>query len=141
MYCGAYGANPNAEDAARWAGANNPRLVVVMFDSCNSFIPGTGPAPRPAAAPAPPTADLRLISLFFQAKGQVVMAGSEIGTYSFYTASGGMFTQRFLQILDDMPRDNVATWSQVKGEFQKPPKMTAHFEGDTYNQVPVIEIK
>jgi len=36
-----------------------------------------------------------------------------------------MFSQRFLKILDNMPRDEAATWSQLRSEFQKLPTMTA----------------
>jgi len=111
--------SPNLDLIAAWLADKRPRLTVVMADACNSFEGGSGPAAESffGAGTRGLTVDLRLRSLFVEARGTVLMTGSQRGHYSYYDAGfmhpGGLFTKEFLSVLSSMPIDERTTWQEV----------------------------
>jgi len=110
---------PNLDLIATWLAAKRPRLTIVMSDACNSFEAGTGPAAESffAGGTRAITEDLRLRSLFVEARGTVLMTGSQRGHYSYYDTSffhpGGFFTREFLTALEGIPASERTTWQDV----------------------------
>jgi hypothetical protein len=109
---------PDLDLIATWLAEKRPRLMVVMSDACNSFEGGSGPAAEGFfAGTRGLTTDLRLRSLFLEARGTVLMTGSQRGHYSYYDTSlfhpGGFFTKEFLSVLDSIPADQRTTWDEA----------------------------
>jgi len=115
--------SPNLDLIATWLEAKQPRLTIVMADACNSFEGGSGPPAESffAGATRGLTVDLRLRSLFVEAKGTVIMTGSQRGHYSYYESGffnrGGMFTKEFLSTLAAMPIDQRTSWGVVGAQL------------------------
>lgn len=90
-----------------------------MADACSSFEGGSGPVAESffASATRGLSGDERLRSLFVEARGTVLMTGSERGHYSYYDtrffSPGGMFTKKFLSVLNAMPSGEKTTWQDV----------------------------
>jgi hypothetical protein len=114
---------PNLDLIATWLAEKKPRLTIVMSDACNAFEGGSGPAAESffASGTRALTEDARLRSLFVEARGTVLMTGSQRGHYSYYDTSffhpGGFFTRAFLSTLDGMPVDQRTSWEQVGAQF------------------------
>jgi len=110
---------PNLDLIATWLAAKRPRLTIVMSDACNSFEGGTGPAAERffAGGTRGTVEDLRLRSLFVEARGTVLMTGSQRGHYSYYDTNffhpGGFFTREFLTALESIPASQRTTWQEV----------------------------
>lgn len=150
MYCGGYGGakfgtgaaahNPNEADAVRWAKATGARLVVAIFDSCNSYLavqvpPGSiGGGTREGPAP-----DLRDIGLFRTARGTVILAGTSPGTYGFYLSGGGLFTGQFLGALAGRDFTKPVTWLEMLPDLLPP--IRTMYEGSITVQQPVAQIE
>jgi hypothetical protein len=133
LYCGPQNRNSvNLDMIAAWLTPKQPRLSLVIADACNSFENGTGPAPQPfapAAAPAAIAEDLRLISLFREAEGNVMIGGAEVNHYSFYETGVaqpmGFATRQFLDdVIGKMSPSQRASWVEVKGRFFAVPVTT-----------------
>jgi hypothetical protein len=141
LYCGSFKGNPNLDMIATWVGRQSPRLLIVMADSCNSFIPGTEPAPSNNVTRGTGLAiepDLRLLSLFREARGTVLLAASEPGHFAFYTEDGGMFTNQFLRAIADLNPLERATWQALGAGFK--PEVIS-FDGHAYREQPIYDIK
>jgi len=158
LYCG----DPNLKNSvnldmiASWIARKQPRLTIIIADACNSFLTPT-PAPpsgvAAAAPPLPPTGpDLRYISLFLEARGNVMIAGNAAGEkdYSFYQTPNssrypmGLATKQLLDIFASMPRDERTTWQSVGARFTsmsvlaKDPEEPATAPAKQFQQKPIL---
>jgi hypothetical protein len=119
LWCGSYDQDPNSVAVARWVSVKKPRLVIVIADSCNSFLYGPSPVPlgfAAVAAPPPPPIERRLRGLFLNSSGTVLVAGATPGQFGFYTGDGGKFTNQLLDIIEQGP-DIEISWNDVAGQF------------------------
>ena len=139
---------PNLDMIATWLSEKHPRLTIVMADACNSFEGGSGPdATNFYGNRSLIISDERLRSLFQEARGTVLMTGSQRGHLSYYDISsynpGGLFTRQFLSIINSIPPSHPTTWEEV-GRYFTP--MTVRVEDPrtrrrtTDVQTPVIQV-
>ncbi|MSP01257.1 MAG: hypothetical protein EXR07_09460 [Acetobacteraceae bacterium] len=110
--------SPSLDMIAAWLSEKQPRLTIVMADACNSFEGGSGPSAESFfGGTRGLTTDLRLRSLFVEARGTVLITGSARGHYSYYDNSalqaGGVFTKAFLSALGEIPASERTTWQDV----------------------------
>ena len=113
---------PNLDMIATWLAEKHPRLTIVMADACNSFEGGSGPdATSFHGNRSLVTGDVRLRSLFQDARGTVLMTGSQRGHLSYYEISshnpGGLFTRQFLSVINSIPPSHPTTWEEVGRSF------------------------
>ena len=143
LYCGGFGGNPNLEDIVAWVGRAQPRLTLVISDSCNTYLKGTEPGPQHVLATrGAREEDLRLVSLFAEAQGVVVMAGADAGTYGFYSDRGGNFTLQFLEVLSGIEPSQRVTWGEFGGML-RPMRVQAVIDGRVQSlvQSPIYDIR
>ena len=89
-----------------------------------------------AAAPAPGGRDERLIGLFVDSTGIILVAGTKPGYYGFYSPQGGLFTNQFLRIIAESDPSTALGWGDIKRRFSP---MTAQYQGKVYEQMPIME--
>lgn len=120
MACTGAFARPNLLNISERFQRAAPRLLVVMFDSCNS-LGEYEPFSIPAAAPSgrQVRTDERLIELFIKQRGVVHITGSKPGQYSFYNSSGGIATNQFLSAIVDSDPNTPLSWRQVGDAFRE----------------------
>jgi hypothetical protein len=139
------GPSPNLDMIASWIAPKRPRLTIVMADACNTDYPGTEPRLRhflvgstgPGAR-----ADRRLISLFRDAQGTVLIAGSRGDHESWYDKSihedpMGFFTRKFLDVIHGMDRVQPATWTEVGARLTE---IRVELHGKLFEQVPILSV-
>lgn len=150
MYCGGYGGakfgtgatahNPNEADAVRWAKATGARLVVAIFDSCNSYLEvQIPPGATSGGTREGPEPDARDMGLFRTARGTVILAGTSPGTYGFYLPYGGLFTGQFLNALASRDFAKPATWSDMLPDLLLP--INTISEGSSNVQQPIAQLQ
>lgn len=96
----------------------NPRMLLAITDSCNSFIdtPARSVNTR-AMRQEQPAAWKKLFSEF---SGRIYTSGSQVGQYSFgQDATGGAFTSRFLAIVHGAVTDTNASWDNIMKQSTK----------------------
>lgn len=120
MACTGADARPNLLNVSERLRTADPRLLVVMFDSCNS-LGEYEPFSTPAAAPPPvrTLVDERLKELFLRHEGVVHITGSKPGQYSFYSAGGGIATNQLLDAVLNSDPATPLTWQQVSSAFHE----------------------
>jgi hypothetical protein len=141
------GPSPNLDMIASWIAPKRPRLTIVMADACNTDYPGTEPRfsflLHPLRSTGPGSRpDRRLISLFRDARGTVLMAGSRGNHESWYDKSihedpMGFFTRKFLEVIHDMDRARPATWTEVGARLTK---IRIELHGKIFEQVPILSV-
>jgi hypothetical protein len=137
LFCIGYeSADLNLRDIARTVSLNQPRLVVVISDSCNSYLPPGPPPPSVAAAPIPGQLDRRLFGLFQESTGTILIAGTKPGNYAFYAEDGGLFTKQLFQLIYKHNPSDPLTWEKVRDEFYV---MPADWSGRRYTQLPIMD--
>lgn len=96
----------------------NPRMILAISDSCNSFIDG-GRAINLKAMKPEQEAQWR--KLFAEYKGRIYASGSQIGQYSFGSDdTGGAFSSRFLGIVRGETTGTNANWDNIMKQATKP---------------------
>ena len=99
-------------------GKKNPRMLLAISDSCNSFIDTpqrsvNTRAMRPGQAEA-------WKKLFVEFSGRIYASGSQVGQYSFgQDQTGGAFTSRFLAIVRGEVTDTRANWDNIMKQATK----------------------
>jgi hypothetical protein len=143
LYCNRdlSGPSPNLDMIASWIAPKKPRLTIVIADACNTDYPGTARrSPMRLFASRTPPKDRRLISLFRDARGTVLIAGSKGDHESWYdlpTAEHpmGFFTREFLAVIQRMDRTAPTTWAKV-GQLLTPIRVQ---KGEKlFAQVPIL---
>lgn len=96
----------------------NPRMVLAITDSCNSFIDGGRALNLKAMKPEQ---DAQWKKLFAEYQGRIYASGSQIGQYSFGSDdTGGAFSSRFLGIVRGETTGTNASWDSIMRQATKP---------------------
>ena len=99
-------------------GKKNPRMLLAISDSCNSFI-DTPQRSVNTRAMRPEQAEAWK-KLFVEFSGKIYASGSQIGQYSFgQDQTGGAFTSRFLSIVRGEVTDTRANWDNIMRQATK----------------------
>jgi hypothetical protein len=112
------------------------RMFVAIADACNVVI-GKQPTTGPAAVNA--VRQAAFLKLFAKTKNTLIMSGSDMGQYSFYLPTGGFFSARLVDALEDefLKGDN-ASWDQIIAKATQPfPPVP--YQGQSYIQVPIAQ--
>lgn len=92
--------------------AKNPRMVLAISDSCNSFIDTPARSVNTRAMQKDQDAAWR--KLFAEFSGRIYASGSIVGQYSFgQDATGGAFTSRFLGIVRGEATKADPNWDHI----------------------------
>jgi hypothetical protein len=126
----------NLRNIAKTFSENKPRLVVVISDSCNSYLNGPVP-PRAAAAAIPAQVDQRMLGLFSQSSGTVLIAGTKPGYYGFYAQDGGYFTNQLMNLYNNNSYDVPLKWETLGSQFYT--MRIPSTDGHQYDQTPIME--
>lgn len=96
----------------------NPRMLLAISDSCNSFI-DTPQRSVNTRAMRPEQAEAWK-KLFVEFSGKIYASGSQVGQYSFgQDQTGGAFTSRFLAIVRGEVTDTRANWDNIMRQATK----------------------
>jgi len=96
----------------------NPRLLVLICDSCNNFdklrkkSSHRGPLVAKSSTSSIPESE-GLIKLFRRTKGKIVASGSIPGSPSWAADNGGMFTTAFLIALQREAMSDAPSWKHL----------------------------
>ncbi len=99
-----------------------PRLLLLLADVCNSFVPDAWAPPLVykafgGAAPDQEVIKANYRSLFLETSGTVMITSSEVGEYSYATPEGGLFTLEFLKSLNKAVKSTeYPDWELILGE-------------------------
>ena len=92
----------------------NPRLLIVISDSCNSFCPGTPPKVQSRGVTQETLIAENYKNLFLKSKGAIIASGCIPGQYSFGGApDGGAYTSTLLKNIKLAVRGENASWKQI----------------------------
>lgn len=101
------------------------RLVIGIADTCNVVL---GQRPPQAAAATGASIDqlAALRQLFLLSRGVVLMSGSKPGEFSWYRASGGLFSGQLFRALDNViaTKGLTSTWKIVTDKASRPLSVT-----------------
>lgn len=90
----------------------NPRMVLAITDSCNSYIDGPPNGINGRAMAQAEDALWR--KLFVEFSGRIYISGSIPGQYSFgEDTAGGAFTSRFISILRSETKKKDTSWDTI----------------------------
>ncbi len=96
----------------------NPRMLLAISDSCNSFIDTPQRSVNTRAMRQEQEAAWR--KLFVEFSGRIYASGSQVGQYSFgQDATGGAFTSRFIAIVHGAVTDAGANWDNIMRQATK----------------------
>ena len=96
----------------------NPRMLLAISDSCNSFIDTPQRSVNTRAMRQEQEAAWK--KLFVEFSGRIYASGSQVGQYSFgQDATGGAFTSRFLAIVHGAVTDAGANWDNIMRQATK----------------------
>lgn len=96
----------------------NPRMLLAISDSCNSFI--DTPSRSVNTRAMRPEQEAAWKKLFVEFSGRIYASGSQVGQYSFgQDATGGAFTSRFLAIVHGAVTDAGANWDNIMRQATK----------------------
>ena len=90
---------PNLEALAQKIRDKGGRLTLAIADTCNVIIPV--PEVRVATVTRGPSVKDTIRDMFLRFSGLIVISSSRTGEFSWYRQEGGLFSSRFLQILND----------------------------------------
>jgi hypothetical protein len=130
------GGTPMLEDLAMapWSKTMKPRMVLALADACNNEIGKSPEVTMSAAGKA--TRQQALIKLFATPKNTLIMSGSDMGQYSFYYPSGGVFSKKLVDALEDeFEKGSAATWGNVIAQSTMPEQI--EYEGRYHIQRPI----
>lgn len=99
-------------------GAKNPRMILAISDSCNSFID----TPPSSVGSRSMQQDQEALwkKLFVEFSGRIYVSGSIIGQYSFgQDVTGGAFTSRFLSIVRGEVKKPDTNWDNIMKQATK----------------------
>ena len=103
--------------------AKQPRLLIALADTCNSYINWNPHMVRKAFPSFAPrvTIQRNYRELFLNTEGQIIASSSKPGEYSWCDfSSGGFFTTVFLANLTrETNSDNTSKWDHVFSEMAK----------------------
>lgn len=100
---------------ALWTRAPQPRLVFSMADACNADL--GAPPPQPADDAAKVRRKEAMTRLFAEHRGTLLLAGADMGEFSWYNVlgtAGGQFTLQLMRSLEEeFDRGKQASWDRV----------------------------
>lgn len=99
-------------------GKKNPRMLLAISDSCNSFIDTPQRSVNTRAMRPEQAAAWK--KLFVEFSGKIYVSGSQVGQYSFgQDQTGGAFSSRFLAIVRGAVTDTNANWDNIMRQATK----------------------
>jgi hypothetical protein len=102
FFCSPEPPHPNLQQIADELTSKQPRLTIVVADTCNVIAAIIEPPTRaPAGVGVPPTD--RIKALFLKFNGILVASSSQRNEYSWYKTTGGLFTTKLVGILNNPP--------------------------------------
>ena len=114
------------------------RLVITLFDSCNSMTDEFPQNPNFATRPALADTDLVRTSLqgLLDTRGFITIASAKAGTEAWIVPhKGGVFTKQFFTILTANIQAGVTDWSMLLKRTTNPIKVSSQM------QTPIFEVE
>ncbi|OQW89681.1 MAG: hypothetical protein BWK78_07300 [Thiotrichaceae bacterium IS1] len=94
--------------------AKNPRLLIVIGDTCN--VGREGPVQNRRGNPKPEN----YRELFLKYRGTILASGSKKGYYSWGSTDGGFYTLQFLDSLnDELSKSGRPSWNDLMSRADK----------------------
>jgi hypothetical protein len=94
--------------------AKNPRLLLVIGDTCN--VGREGPVENRRGNPKPEN----YRELFLKYRGTILASGSKKGYYSWGSTNGGFYTLQFLESLtEELSKDGRPSWNDLMSRANK----------------------
>lgn len=103
---------PNLQALAQKIKDKGGRLTLAVADTCNVILPV--PEVSAAFTRGAGTPRENISNMFLKFSGLIVISSSKTGEFSWYRQEGGLFSSRFLQILNDPQASNPEKlWDSV----------------------------